>query len=182
MKMGATLSTCGRFRWTLTRQWDDRPTLLAAMFNPSTADDQANDPTISLLSHIASWNGFGGLVVVNAIPLRSSKTAPAIAWVRERTNPEELQHNFLLLRAEASKASAVLLAWGALGEKVPQHMREVQGWIRAGTQDCVPVLCIRETAGGWPLHPLARGKHKVRKDARFEPWRWQVVEPAAAMA
>ena len=34
---------------------------------------------LTLLCLIASHNGFGGIVVVNGIPLRSSKPAPAVA-------------------------------------------------------------------------------------------------------
>ncbi|WP_457102206.1 DUF1643 domain-containing protein, partial [Microbacterium sp. P5_E9] len=51
---------------------------------PERRRPPVDDPTVTLLCHIASHNGFGGIVVVNAIPLRSPDPAGAIdmatAW------------------------------------------------------------------------------------------------------
>lgn len=175
MKRTAQLSPCGTYRFRLGRRWDDRPVLLACMFNPSDADHQVDDQTITLLCHIASHNGFGGLVVVNAIPLRSPKPAAAIEmtnwdktqdwWARDR-----LHQNIGIIVAEVERAGAVLLAWGALGERCSDWMDNVREEIEAALPDGVPLYCLGKTAGGHPKHPMARGKHKVPKDAPFIPW------------
>jgi hypothetical protein len=125
MKRTAQLSTCGTYRFTLGRRWDARPVLLAVMFNPSEADDKIDDQTITLLCHIASHNGYGGLQVVNGIPLRTSVASAAAymvnTWDKRQAWDERdrLQQNLAILITEVESAGAVLLAWGALADRCP---------------------------------------------------------------
>lgn len=172
----ARLSPCGTYRWTLTRAWDGRPMLLVVMFNPSWADDSLDDPTITLLCHIAAHNGFGGIVVVNGIPLRSSSPGPAVEMTRwdvvgEWSDRDRLQDNLAVIQAEVARAGAVLLAWGALADRCPEWFDRVQEVIREVLPLSSELYCLGKTAGGYPKHPLARGKHKVRKDAPLIPRR-----------
>ncbi|WP_454753949.1 DUF1643 domain-containing protein [Cupriavidus necator] len=45
---GCVHSDCEQYRYRLWRYWDaSRPTLGFMMLNPSTADHQVNDPTIT---------------------------------------------------------------------------------------------------------------------------------------
>lgn len=172
----ASLSKCGTYRITLTRTWDGRPKLLVAMFNPSTADANVDDPTITLLCQIASHNGYGGIVVVNGIPLRSSKPAEAIEMVntwdkRQAWDERDALHwNLAEIQTQVQRAGAVLLAWGALADRCDFWFDNVLEEIEAALPQGVPLYCLGKTAGGYPKHPLARGKHKVRKDAPLIPW------------
>lgn len=175
MEKTATLSGCGLYRFTLTRQWDERPKLLVVMFNPSTADATVDDPTISLLCHIASHNGYGGITVVNAIPLRSSTAQPAVvmanAWDQFPVGHGRwLDENLAVIRTHVALSGAVLLAWGALGEKCPGWLNTVQFEINQSLPKGVPVFCLKKTAAGHPMHPLARGKHKIPKNHQLIPW------------
>lgn len=181
-KGSASLSKCGTYRHTLTRQWDARPTLVVCMFNPSTADAKQDDPTISLLRHIASHNGYGGIVVVNAIPLRSPSPAEAIDMVNTWDKRQDwyqrdaLQANLCIIKTEVEKAAAVLIAWGALGDRcdlwIDTVLEEIEVACFRGVQaDPAPIYCLGKTKSGYPKHPLARGKHKVPKDAKLIPWR-----------
>jgi hypothetical protein len=57
--------------------------LLACLFNPSLANHKEDDPTCTLLCHIASHNSFGGLVIVNnVVPLIATTPAEAIEMTR----------------------------------------------------------------------------------------------------
>lgn len=175
MHRSAEISPCGTYRWTLTRQWDERPKLVVCMFNPSTADAEVDDPTIKLLCHIASHNGYGGIVVVNAIPLRSPTPADAIAmanWhaTRDWYARDRLHDNLLFIVKQVERATAVLLAWGALGEKCWEWIEAVELEIREALPDDARVYCLGKTASGQPKHPLALGKHKVPKDAPLIEW------------
>ena len=153
--------------------------LLVAMFNPSTADGQTDDPTISLLCQIASHNGYGGIVVVNGIPLRSSKPAEAVdmvnTWDKRQAwyERDALHFNLGEINKQAERAGAVLLAWGALADRCDFWFDAVREEIECAVPDGVPIYCLGKTAGGHPKHPLARGKHKVRKDAPLLPWSTQ---------
>ena len=58
----ARFSPCGRWRWWLTRVWDEKLPMAALIgMNPSTADAKDNDPTVAKEIHfVRSW-GFGGM-------------------------------------------------------------------------------------------------------------------------
>lgn len=174
----AELSPCGAYRWTLSRTWDDRPTLLVVLFNPSTADANVDDPTVTLLCHIAAHNGFGGIVVVNGIPLRSSTPKPALQlleWDKSSdwSARDALHQNLAVIVAQAERSGAVLLGWGGLAGRTQASadwFDNVREKVEAALPSGTPLLCLGKTSAGLPLHPLARGKLKVRKDAVLRPW------------
>jgi hypothetical protein len=71
MQRGAEFSPCRRYRYVLWRTWD--PAAGSVNFiglNPSTADEQVDDPTIRCCIGFARDWGYGGLVMTNlfAIP------------------------------------------------------------------------------------------------------------------
>ncbi|HSV48399.1 MAG TPA: DUF1643 domain-containing protein [Ramlibacter sp.] len=172
----ATFSKCGTYRWTLSRTWDSRPPLLTCMFNPSTADGKQDDPTISLLCHIAAHNGFGGIVVVNGIPLCSPRPAEAVdmvnTWDKRQAwyERDALVSNTATIQTECERAGAVLLAWGALADRCALWFEHVIEEIECALPEGVQIYFLGKTAGGYPKHPMARGKHKVPKDAKLIPW------------
>lgn len=175
MNRDATFSSCGTCRFTLTREWDDRPKLLVCMFNPSTANDLEDDPTVGLVCHIASFNGFGGIVVVNGVPLCSSKPLRAVQmtqWDKSQDwhARDLLQQNLGVIQKEVEKAGAVLLAWGALGERCGDWMETVLDEIKDALPVGSEIYCLAKTKAGHPKHPMARGKHKVPKNAPLIPW------------
>lgn len=73
MKKDAVISDCGRYRYRLSRVWnDDLPKCLFIMLNPSTADAEEDDPTIRrCIAFAKSW-GYGSLYVGNMYGLRST--------------------------------------------------------------------------------------------------------------
>lgn len=176
-KGAATMSPCGRYRWTLTRSWDKRPSLVVVMFNPSTADAREDDPTIRLLCHIASHHGYGAIEVVNGIPLRSPTPTGAVAmtlWedARDWDSRDRLQDNVATIRKAVANPAAggVLLAWGALAARCPAWFDHVLEQISEALPPGRQLLCLGRTKDGFPLHPLARGRMKVRPDAPLIPW------------
>lgn len=74
---GAVISECGRWRYELTRKWDEAVDLHFIMLNPSTADADIDDPTIRKCIGFARIGGFGGIRIVNLFAHRA-------------TNPKEL--------------------------------------------------------------------------------------------
>jgi len=177
MKMTATISDCGRFRWTLTRVWDDRPMLLVVMFNPSDADHAVNDKTVTLLTHIASHNGYGGITVVNLCPLRSSTTARVFEFLKainsSTPTPESdqaMRDNFDVVETELASCSAILTGWGSMGWRAENWYLRVDELIRAAAAEGKPVYRLGACQNGHPMHPLARGKHKIPKTAKLQPW------------
>lgn len=176
IRRAATLSPGGAYRFLLTRYWDERPQLVVCMFNPSTADHQTDDPTVTLLMQLAAHNGYGGIRVVNGIPLRSSTPAEALEMLRwDQTQDwharDRLAQNLGFVADVVGKSSDVLLAWGALADRDPDcYFEHVLEEIRCALPEGGRLLCLSRTKSGQPLHPMARGKHKVRPDAPFLLW------------
>ena len=48
----AHFSDCGKYRYYLMRQWSDLPMAMVVGLNPSTADAEDDDPTISALKRL----------------------------------------------------------------------------------------------------------------------------------
>lgn len=73
MQKGAVISECGKYRYRLWRIWDDtKPKVLFIMHNPSKADANKGDPTVTRCIGFAKSWGYGGLYVGNLIPYRST--------------------------------------------------------------------------------------------------------------
>lgn len=176
----ALISNCRLFRWTLTRRWDDRPILTVVMFNPSTADGLEDDPTIKTLCKRASrtW-GFGGIAVVNIIPLRSPQPRDAIAFL-EQGQSWAIERNEQVITEAVKQAGAVLVAWGALAGlslEAEGYLTHLQEEIEAAAEAAdIPMYCMGRTGDGMPKHPMARGKHRVPEDAPLVPWRMTVAQ------
>ena len=71
MKKDAILSDCKKYRYSLSRTWDESKPLIGFIgLNPSTADDVIDDPTITRCINFAkSWGG-GGLYMGNLFLLQ----------------------------------------------------------------------------------------------------------------
>ena len=68
----AVLSPCWTYRYELTRRWSSRPLVGWVMLNPSTADAEADDPTVRRCVRFANAWGYGGLVIRNLFALRAT--------------------------------------------------------------------------------------------------------------
>ena len=69
----AVYSACGRYRYALTRTWDEAaPRLLYIMLNPSRATEARNDPTIARCERRARALGFGAFRATNIFAWRET--------------------------------------------------------------------------------------------------------------
>lgn len=103
---GASFSDCRKYRYALWRIWDkNKPLVMFVGLNPSTANENENDPTIRSVERIAKHNGYGGFYMMNCFPFVS-------------TDPKKLYdcshsiHNEGWLKEIASISKDVVFAWG----------------------------------------------------------------------
>lgn len=85
VKRWADISACGRYRWLLGRQWsadETLPWMHFVMLNPSTADAELDDPTITRCVGFAQREGCGGLLVTNLSSYRATKPQELLRWVK----------------------------------------------------------------------------------------------------
>lgn len=141
----ATFSADRRYRYTLSRLWSLMPPYLVVVgLNPSTADENADDPTIRRCIGFAKREGLYGLIMVNLFALRS--TDPK-ALLRD---PHPIgADNDAVLRQQTDRrdGSKVLCAWGAHPAAV-ERARSIYPTLG-------PLLyCLGTTKDGHPRHPL----------------------------
>jgi hypothetical protein len=154
----AIISTCGTYRYLLTRPGDalpDRGTALFLMVNPSTADATLDDPTIRRCRGFARLWGCTGIAVANLYALRA--TDPAELW--RHHDPKGPENDAWLLRL-ASEYREVICAWGA-NVKPARVLAALRIFEAAGAK----LWCLGTTKDGHPRHPLY-----VRGDQPLVPW------------
>lgn len=107
MKRGAIFSECRQHRYELWRIWDEEnPLVMFIGLNPSTANENDDDPTIKSVVRIAKSNGYGGVYMMNCFSYIS--TDPKGLCFEDVAN----EWNNHLLVAVSSKCQDVIFAWG----------------------------------------------------------------------
>lgn len=115
----ATFSACGKYRYSLTRQWTDGHRFATwIMLNPSTADAEVDDPTIRrCIGFSKSW-GYAGLEVVNLYGYRATDPKQ-LDVVPDPHGPE----NDRAIKDACLRATIVLCAWGKRGAERGRQLR-----------------------------------------------------------
>lgn len=166
MKRTADISDCGRYRYTLTREWDQsRARVLFIMLNPSTADATVDDPTIRRCMGFACGWGFGSLEVVNLSPIRSSDPEEVLRH-RTQDDARAYHHNRWTIISAAERAGLIIYAWGAHKAIEKHHL----AWYLFDTSNTrngyrrdhlyAKARVLGTTKTGAPRHPLY-----LRRDA-----------------
>lgn len=147
---GCIFSDCEQYRYRLWREWDaSRPTLGFIMLNPSTADHQANDPTITRCIQCALAGKYGRLEVVNLFPLRA--TDPDVLLTHPSPLGREDTANGAVMDA-IDRCWLVICAWGA-HKAAPARAAEVLRIVRmCGRGNRLYHLGLNQD--GSPKHPL----------------------------
>lgn len=65
----ALLSSCGKYRYRLLRQWSAGAYVLWIMLNPSTADAYQDDRTVGRVCEFSRRWGYGGALIGNLYAL-----------------------------------------------------------------------------------------------------------------
>jgi hypothetical protein len=139
MKKGAILSEDNLYRYQLSRIWDEsKSPILFIMLNPSTADADADDPTIRRVIQFARSWGHGGVYVANLYAFRSTDPK-ALKTVDDPIGKENVSH----IKHLIGIVDKVVYAWGN-NQKEPS-------WLSDMVQ--IP-YCIDLSKKGIPKHPL----------------------------
>jgi hypothetical protein len=145
----AEFSPCRRYRYLLKRIW--RPSLQFVAFvgfNPSTADEIYDDPTIRRCVGFARSWGYGGVHMLNLFAWRSTKPEGLFDTL-DPVGPD----NYLYLGAmrRDPACGAIVCAWGVNGEWLTSGCgrRDLQLLNYLGKP-----LCLGQTKRGFPRHPL----------------------------
>lgn len=158
---GAQLSVCRTYRYALWRIWDATlPPLMFIGLNPSTADEQKDDPTIRKCKGFAERNGCGGVYMLNLFAYRATDphTLFDVYYRKQFTGPggETCWHNGdpvgpdndRHLLETVAVAAIVVAAWGVHGVMMLRDQAVKR--LLAGAD----LRCLGTTKDGHPRHPL----------------------------
>lgn len=145
------MSDCGRYRYSLAREWDAKlETLCWLMLNPSTADASKDDPTIRKVVGFTRRAGFGSVIVVNLFAWRATDPDDLRTEIRRPGGDPEGRENQDRILVAARVSDAVVCAWGAQPWARYQALRVLE-WLR---ERDTRLLCLGRTKAGDPMHPL----------------------------
>ena len=152
----ANFSSCRKYRYSLSRIWDkQKKFVLFIGLNPSTADEEMDDPTIRRCSGYAQNWGYGGFMMVNLFAYRT--TFPSN--LKKVKCPIGNENDKYIVKL-SKKADITVAAWGDNGNL---YNRDKQ------VLSLVPnLLCLKINKSGQPAHPLYLKKNlKLTKFARL---------------
>jgi len=159
MKKGAIFSDDRIYRYNLFREREEGKGIINfLLLNPSTADENVNDPTVERCQRRAFvLEGFRTMVVTNIFAYRSTDPAGLL----ETPFPVGPENDFYILR-EALASSVVVCAGGNHG-RLSGRGRYVATMLRdAG----VSLFALRLSKTGQPCHPLY-----LPYEERIKPWK-----------
>lgn len=167
----AKFSTCGSYRYTLTRTWDpNKPKLLFVMLNPSCATEVLNDRTVMYCQNVAYAIGRRDDLPANprvaAMPPQfgSFRVCNLYAWIATdtkglRSSCEQLigpLNDNIIDKSCGKWADHIVCAWGSSRLKNKARRHHVQDIVRRSDK---PVWRFDDAANSeQPCHPLAFGR------------------------
>lgn len=154
VQKSATFSPCRRYRYSLSRRWSDRPLCTFIGLNPSTADENLDDPTIRRCIGFAKAWDCGGLMMLNLFAFRSTDPK-ALGTVADPIGKE----NDDVLFNWGRNGGPAIAAWG-VGGAILDRGKKVAEML-------VMLKCLGTTADGHPRHPLY-----LRRDAAPVAFDW----------
>ena len=185
----ATFARNRTLRLQLRRWWVERPKRWAAwmMLNPSDAGEKKNDPTIlRVINFTHSW-GYDGCIVVNLYPFITSDPREMWAWSRWQDNGpdwyarDDMQGNLAQIEEVGRRSCLRVAAFGAQPalkdfnwvEECLERFEQPFDYRGGDWQYEERLVCLGCTSSGQPIHPLARGKHRVPDNAQPVLWERQ---------
>ena len=112
MKKDAILDKTRQYRYALKRQWgaDDENFVNFVLLNPSTADENIDDPTIKACIKFAQNWGYDGILVTNLFAFRATEPTD----LKKAENPIGDQ-NDSYIKKYAKRSKIIVIAWGNHG-------------------------------------------------------------------
>lgn len=164
---GAGFDATGKYRYLLWRTWDaSAPRLLWVMLNPSTADAQDDDTTVSRCIAFSKRDDFGGIEIVNLFAYITTYPQK----LPEATDPKAMDpigsENDRYIAKAAKRVDKIAVAWGENGALYQQRVDAVLKLLTPYAQSSESSLqCLGQTRNGCPRHPLY-----LAPNTPFEPY------------
>ena len=149
MKKDEILSEDRKYRYVLSRIWDEsKPLVVIIGLNPSTADEKDDDNTIKKCINFSKNWGYGGLYMLNLFAFRA--TAPSDMFNASSPIGEE---NSKYIEKYSKLSDKVICAWGNNGN-FKNRSKEV-------LLNIENKFYLKLNKTGEPAHPLYLNKNLI---------------------
>ena len=152
---GALLSPCRNYRYSLWRLWRVGPLCNYLGFiglNPSTADETANDLTITKCKGFAERFGYDGIFMFNLYAYRA--TNPNALLFAQKNEVDIIgADNIQTITKHAKRCQSLIACWGSQGPKVNKAIELAYYSERLLHALSREVYCLGTTETGAPRHP-----------------------------
>lgn len=154
IRKSAILSNDRAYRYTLERIWTTRkPYCLFVCLNPSSANENYDDPTVRRCLSFSESFGCGGLIIVNLFAYRCVSPLNLFSAY----DPVGSENDYYIKKM-AADAGITIAAWGA-HPVLPGRDEEVLPLLKEPQY-------LELTKNGYPRHPLY-----LKKDLRPKPFK-----------
>lgn len=150
MNRSAIISQDGLHRYELRREWArNLPPFVAGMLNPSKADAEVDDPTITRVVKRALSLGCGSIIVWN---LGAGRATDPDDWKKmaDPLGPENATYIRCILSECRRRSGIAFVGWGNHGSY--RHLDLLA--IQIAQEVDVELKCLGVTKSGQPKHPL----------------------------
>ncbi len=151
MKKSAIFDETKKYRYVLSRQWGNNKNFVNfILLNPSTADENIDDPTIKACIKFASkWKyasklKYDGIWVTNLFAFRATKPSD----LKQCSCPIGKQNN-QYLKKYSTESKMVVIAWGNHGNFLNRDKEVIKILSKIKNLHYLDI-----TKGGNPKHPL----------------------------
>lgn len=148
MERRAVISDCGNYRYQLTRRWGPGPAVVWIMLNPSYADANIDDRTISKCIGFTTRAGYSALTVVNLFAFRN-RWPDEMKAAADPVGPANDAH----IAAVAKTGAMTICAWGNNGG----HLARDAAIVALLRENGVTPFALTVTKSGQPGHPVMLG-------------------------
>lgn len=139
--IGAEFGQERKYRYCLWRIWDlSKPRVIFVGLNPSTANENKNDNTITKVVKIAKYNDFGGVYMMNLLPYVTAYPSEL------KCDKESYSLNDEWLDKIYDKCKTVVFCWGNFKEAIDRGEELTRLFINP--------MCLSQNKNGSPKHPL----------------------------
>ncbi len=146
VKSEADFSPCMLYRYSLVRDYGKGEGMMNfIMLNPSTANEEFNDPTVHRCEMRTISSGYRFMVVTNIFAFRATDPAN----MRSAADPVGIKNNEAIA-SFAGKADEVICAWGEHGLFIDRG-RFVRNML---ISEKIKAKMLKLNKSGEPAHPL----------------------------
>lgn len=149
---GATFNEARTHRQKLWRIWDQSlPILIVIGMNPSVANENDNDATVTRQVERARRLGYGGVIMINMQDVIETDSRKLDQMPSEqRCTSANTQALLDALEMAHAKKADILCAWGKPGQKYGP----VAWFTTQANRRGVTLFCFKRNKDGSPIHPL----------------------------